>query len=399
MVCDADLDALAALIDGSLLRQTDDGRFFMLETVREYALEQLERSRGAEAVGGRHATYYLGVAEAAEPELKAGARQAGWLERLDREHDNLRSALACFSARGEIDFELRLAAALGRFWYLRGYLDEGSRSLKDALAKGSDTPARLRAKTLTGATYIALARGDSERAKRFAQERLILYRELGDPGGVAEAVNDLAWAASVEGEWERAIALEEESSELFRAAGDAWGLAVSLNNLGSLAGVLGDYERGIALCTESAAIARTIGDMHLEATALCSTGYTHLHADEPSAAAPTLHESLRLAAEIGERAVIYRCLNGLAAVSLAGGDLKRAACLLAAAEAVAETSSASLDPSERELHERTVSALHDHLADEFLRTAWTAGRAMTLDDAIAYADERLAQPAQSEPST
>lgn len=173
--------------------------------------------------------------------MKAGSRQAEWLDRLDREQDNLRSALAHLRACRDAKLELRLAAALGRFWYLRGHLEEGRRSLEHALENDRGAPGRLGAKALTGATYVALAAGDAARGARLANERLILYRRLDDGAGVAEAVNDLAWAASIEGEWKRARELEEETVELFRAAGDDWGLAVSLNNLGAVVGVLGDH--------------------------------------------------------------------------------------------------------------------------------------------------------------
>jgi predicted ATPase/class 3 adenylate cyclase len=182
-IAGADLDALASLVDNSLLRRSRAERFFMLETIREYALGLLDQSPEAAPIPQRHAEYFLGLAEAAAPELKKGERQATWLRRLDEEHGNLRAALMFFTGRGELELQLRLAAALGRFWYLRGHLAEGKWWLGDALAKGGDQPARLRAKALTGATYIALARGIRRKEKSSPNSGSISTARWGRPRG------------------------------------------------------------------------------------------------------------------------------------------------------------------------------------------------------------------------
>src|SRR5437867_1071258 len=131
------LDGISSLIDKSLLRQTEgpDGepRFLMLETIREYALERLAESGEVETLHGRHAQYFLRMAEAAEPELR-GPQQVLWLETLEREHDNLRAALRWALDRREVETALRLAAALPRFWFGHGYLSEGRRWLNEALS-------------------------------------------------------------------------------------------------------------------------------------------------------------------------------------------------------------------------------------------------------------------------
>jgi predicted ATPase/class 3 adenylate cyclase len=395
-IAEADLDALASLLDNSLLRRARGERFFMLETIREYALRQLEQSPEAAPIPQRHAEYFLGLTEAAEPELKKGDRQARWLRRLDEEHANLRAALVFFTSRGELEVQLRLAAALGRFWYLRGHLAEGKRWLDDALAKGGDQPAWLRAKALTGATYIALARGDPAEGKRFATQRLTLYRALGESAGVAEALNDLAWAAALEGDLAHAEKLEEEASDLFLAAGDAWGLAVSLNNLAGLAWGTGDYKRALAMSAESEVLARELGDKHLAATALSNGAWAHLKAGKVEDSGRLSRESLVLAQEIGDMAVVCRCLEALAAVFLSNSDGERAARILGRAEALAEATGISLEPAERELHDQMLEELRHRLPETTVREAWSEGAAMTLEQVLAEAAGPPTEPAVRE---
>ena len=395
-IAEADLDALASLLDNSLLRRARGERFFMLETIREYALRQLEQSPEAAPIPQRHAEYFLGLTEAAEPELKKGDRQARWLRRLDEEHANLRAALVFFTSRGELEVQLRLAAALGRFWYLRGHLAEGKRWLDDALAKGGDQPAWLRAKALTGATYIALARGDPAEGKRFATQRLTLYRALGESAGVAEALNDLAWAAALEGDLAHAEKLEEEASDLFRAAGDVWGLAVSLNNLAGLAWGTGDYKRALAMSAESEVLARELGDKHLAATALSNGAWAHLKAGKVEDSGRLSRESLVLAQEIGDMAVVCRCLEALAAVFLSNSDGERAARILGRAEALAEATGISLEPAERELHDQMLEELRHRLPETTVREAWSEGAAMTLEQVLAEAAGPPTEPAVRE---
>src|SRR5205823_3402896 len=130
-VADADLDTLQSLVDKSLLRHTHE-RFWMLETIREYAIERLEESGEAEELRRRHSEHFLALAEEAYPNLRGSPKE--WLGRLEREHDNLRSALDGLEAAGETQPALRLAGALFRFWYLRGHFPEGRTRLERLLA-------------------------------------------------------------------------------------------------------------------------------------------------------------------------------------------------------------------------------------------------------------------------
>ena len=174
-VCDADLDVLQSLVDKSLVRVRAGDRFWMLETIREYAAERLEHRGDAETMRQRHADYFLSLAEEAEPHL-TGADQAPWLERLEAEHDNFRLCLDSLRRADRGGEELRLVGALMRFWYVRGHLREGSSRCEDALA-AHDDQSQPRLKALFGAALLAHRLGDYQRAEALHQERLVLARD------------------------------------------------------------------------------------------------------------------------------------------------------------------------------------------------------------------------------
>jgi predicted ATPase/DNA-binding SARP family transcriptional activator len=204
------LDLLSRLVDKSLVvsEATGDGgvRYRMLEPVRQYAQERLEESGEGDALRGRHAAFFLALAEVAESKL-VEPDQVSWFERLEREHDNLRAALRNALDRGKVEPGLRVGGAIWRFWYARGHLSEGRRWLEEALAQPGTAPAR--AKALRGAGALAWAQGDYARAETLFEESLALRRELGDRQGVAEAINGLASVARDRGEYARARALFE----------------------------------------------------------------------------------------------------------------------------------------------------------------------------------------------
>ena len=259
---EAVLPALWALAEKSLLRApehiADEPRFAMLETVRDYALEQLAAHGETEVLRGHHAALYVALAEQAEPQLE-GPEQVAWVARLEREHDNLRAALTWAmedgAERGVLG--LRLAAALWRFWYLRGHLSEGRRWLEGMLATGGACRRPGRGlgygarRALQGAGALAYAQGDYAQATLWLEESLALCRARDDTRGSAAALNRLGLVAANQGQYARAIALYEESLALKREMGDTRGIALTLDNLGKVAHAQGDYGRATALYAES----------------------------------------------------------------------------------------------------------------------------------------------------
>jgi predicted ATPase len=190
------LDGLESLLNKSLLRQREDSegqpRFYMLETIREYAREKLEESGEADELRSRHAEYFVRLAERAEPQLR-GADQGYWCARLRSEQDNLRNALAWALAGAGPEWGLRLVGALRDFWYYEGHIVEGLQWTKRALEEADDMPAALRAKALNTAGWLAFARGSYEWGKVWTGQALSLYRELGDKVNTAWAITNAPW--------------------------------------------------------------------------------------------------------------------------------------------------------------------------------------------------------------
>ena len=256
-VVEANLDTLQSLVDKSLLRYSEE-RFWMLETIREYATGRLEEFEEAEAVRGRHAEYFLRLAEEAEPHL-TGTQPAPWLARLEAEHDNFRLALDSLRRAGLGAQELGLVGALMRFWYVRGYLREGLSRCEEALAAHDDqSPSRLKA--LFGASLLAHRLGDYPSAYALTQERLALARRLEDTEGVASSVIGLGMSAQGLGDYEQAAAAYTEGAELARGGGYTWFLAIALSNLADLSLEQGDYGQARAGFEESLELFREVGD-------------------------------------------------------------------------------------------------------------------------------------------
>jgi predicted ATPase/class 3 adenylate cyclase len=437
---DAGEGAQSLLAKGLLRRQEEEGaeegpRFYMLETIREYAAERLEESGETEAIRGPHAEHYLGLAEEAEPELR-GAHQLGWFERLEAEHDNLRAALSWAIEGGRTDTALRLGGALWWFWLVQGHLSEGRRWLEEALAKDdgrqagssarSSARSSVRAKALIGAGRLLLEQSDLERATALLEEGVELLRGVGHKGGLADALDNLGIARAYGGDLERAKALFEESVELFREAGDGWGVAEVLNNLALTAGLQGEKEqvmalheeslrirrelgdeRGIAmslgnlaaeamrrgdsegaaqLCEEGLPLARGLGDKGLTAMHLGNLGVAILDQGDPERATELLAEAIAIGHELGDTYHLHGGLMNLAQAAGAAGEALREARLFGAAQGLRESAGMSLLELEaREDLERPVATARSQVEEEAWERAWEEGRAMDLDEAISYA--------------
>ena len=367
------LEGLESLVDKSLVRQdalSGEPRFSMLETIREFGLEQLEATGELAAASARHAATFLELAEVAEPHLRA-AGQSEWLPRLELEHDNLRAALA-WSLRGGGDpvVGARLVAALWWFWYVHGHLTEGRAWLEEALPAATS---ELRLRALDGAGSLAHAQGDYDRAtERYGEllrlareagdvygaarglgclglvaqyrgddarmaalheEALPLFRQLGDRWNVAWSLGFLGAAAHRAGDDARAVALHEESLALLRGVGDGWGMARALYNLGLIAQELGAYGRAAALHEEGLSLARGLGDKRRIARQYGCLAQVARARGELAAALDLWRESLVLRRDLGDRRGVVECLEGLASVAAGSGDRERAARLYGAAAA------------------------------------------------------------------
>ena len=357
-------------------------RVALLETLREYGLEQL-KERGEEAATSlAHAWYYLRLAEQAESELR-GPKQEAWLARLELEHANLRSALHWTLMAHEGELALRLGAALWRFWYLHAYFGEGRRWLEHVLADAegegplpADDPlatsqarSRPRASVLAGAGILACLQGDYLRAAMLLDRSIEIARRLDDRWLLAATLNDRGHVAHDQGDDRRATELFEEGLALYRSLDDSWGIAVLLGNLGSifqeqgrygravgmyaesltlfrqvgdrsyvasaniilgmLLGLQGSYQRATALCREGLELYRDIDDPYGEAESLQSLGIlTYWQGGKSRQAKVLLEASLRPFRRQGDALNIGVSLEGLGNIACASGSVKDARVLL-----------------------------------------------------------------------
>ncbi len=325
-------ETLASLVDKSLVRQRDgaDGepRFGQLETIREYALEQLEKRGELEQMRRRHAERLLELVEAAEPELTR-ENQAMWLDRLDEENDNIRAALAWATGAGEIEIALRLAGALVRFWSTRGLMREGRSRLAEALAaSGSVAPAVL-AKAHFAAGYAAVGEGDFLQARADFEASLEHARNASDERAEGSALAQLAWLAMASGD-DRARELAESSAELAERAGDKLTASGAVTTLADLAVAEGNREEAIQLYERGLALRRALGDQRLVANSLVGLGRAQLLQGDYPRATALLEEALTLARRVKDTWVASVALGNLARVLLcADGDRVRVNMLLA----------------------------------------------------------------------
>jgi predicted ATPase/DNA-binding SARP family transcriptional activator len=380
-VCNASLDGIATLIDESLVER-DGERMRMLETIREYALEELAEDEEAQAVRRRHAERFLRLAES-EPVPE----QAAWLAELDAERDNLRSALSWSLDSGEHGLGLRLAAALWEFWWVRGHLSEGRSWLDEALALSADEPPELRARALHAAASLATRQGDYDHAATLSEESLALWEELGDAPGTARALLSLGTVAAEQGDHERAIALSERAAELYQESGDRRGNALAVSNLGGIALERGEYAKASELSEQAYGLFAELEDSEGMALALVNQGFAALSEHRYERSLALLREALRRLAELEFKDVIGYCFEGLAAVLVLTGRAEEAAKLLGAAEALRESLGVDLAPAEQATHAETVGAVRAGLGEERFSAAWRQGKELALDEAIAYALE------------
>lgn len=319
------VDLLSRLVDKSLVTAEETNgtrRYWLLDTVRAYAGEKLAVARETPAVRDRHAAWYRGLAEQAELHLDAPDRR--WMDRLEAEHENIRAALDATVTPGGGEDALRFAAALQRFWHIRGYWTEGRRWLEAALAASPGAPPALRAKALGRTAMLAQRQGDYRRARALAEDGLGLYRTLADPRGMATILNVLGNIAYAQGDYQAARELHETGLARGREAGDKFSIAASLANLAIVADHLGLYDRAAAWCRDSLTIFREIGDQRGTAFALSFLGTLASDQGDHAAARPLLEESLSLQRQLGDRVGMANTLVGLGLVAREQGDLDTA---------------------------------------------------------------------------
>ncbi|HEY3522310.1 MAG TPA: tetratricopeptide repeat protein [Candidatus Limnocylindrales bacterium] len=420
------LDILSRLVDKSLVvadTAADEARYRMLETIREYARDRLIESGEAEAILRRHRDWFLALVEKAAPEFFRGVESATWLERLDREHDNLRAALQWSTDEvDEAPTALQLAAGLWRFWEIRGHIAEGRSWLERALAATDGEISARRADAYTGAGILAFMQGDHEAAHGFHEQSLALHRRVGDYAGIAYAANNLANAALLSGDfaaarrlyepglaWARAqgnvrplgfalvnmaeaVALDgepelarqqyEEGVEVFRSMGDRWGEAFALDSLAVTLERQGGHAEAERLHGQALAISRELGDQRGIARALTHLGDVASRTNDRRTAKRLYLESFEIRRALGDQAGKASAIEKIAGV-VAADDARGAAILLGSAEAVRDSIRAPVPPTVRVEYEACRDSVRGLLGEAAFEEARAEGRRLTPGAALA----------------
>ncbi len=312
----------------SLLNRSQDDRFRMLPMVQGYMGVELTEvpelgystmGREEKTLRGRHAAYYLALAEEAEPHL-TGPEQGTWLARVEAEHGNLRTALDWALGAGQIEMALRLGGALGYFWLMRGYVSEGRQSLEAALTSYGEGAVAPRAEALYWAGALARLQGDYPAARSSFDKSLALFQELENEEGTARVINDLGEVLRFRGDYADARSLLEESLARARAGGDQRGTARALTHLGLLAEEMQDYVMARAHHNESLELSRELKDEAGVAACWNNLGLVEESEGNYSRAQVLYEESLRLRRRLKDQRGIALALGDLGEVHRLQGD-------------------------------------------------------------------------------
>lgn len=392
------VERIGELVDQSLVR-FDEGasepRFAMLETIREYAGEMLAGRGDAEATADRHAAAMLELAQLAAPEL-AGASQRTWLERLEREHDNMRAALDRSIARPDPALGARLAAALWRFWQQRGYLNEARARFELLAAQGWTLEPIDQARFDEAYGGIAYWQSDQSTSARFYDEALRIWRELGDKREIANALYNRAYADMIEIMEGRATTLPpgstspllDEALAIYRELGDTGGEGNILWGLGSLAYFTSDAETAESWYRQSLELHRTAGNRTMEAWSLHMLGLSMVGKRDFSGAIEIGRHALRHFYESGDVSGVTLSLDDLALSALGTGDAERAGRLWGAARSLQQKTGTGLADYVEQMQQLFgVPTPKDALPAEDLARLAAEGARMSLDEIVAYALE------------
>jgi predicted ATPase/class 3 adenylate cyclase len=382
-VTETDLEELAALIDWSLVKPSGEGRFFMLETIREFAAELLEEDVDHERFHDLHLGFFLRLVEEAEREV-TGPQQAEWYRRLTSEQDNIREALEYACERRDAERGQLLAGSIWRFWMSHGYVDEAARWYERVLVLGESSP-RARARALFGSGNVAETRTDMKLAVALFEQAIDLFRategSADDTRWLVISLTRVALDSTELGDLEKGKDLSAEALALARRTGDARGEAVILSNMAHQLTVEGDAAGAEELIARALVGFRTVGDVYGVAGAHSDLALHAVGRGDIDAAAEHLRECLPLSASIGDALTLVHSLSIACAVALARGRDEACARLCSATEALCASNGFELYALEREVMDDTTEAVRARLGGRFT-AEWSAGSALELEGAV-----------------
>jgi predicted ATPase/serine/threonine protein kinase len=428
------LDGMASMLDKSLAQQVEqvdnETRFFMLSTIREYALERLVDSEDEFATRRAHAAYYLVLAEEGAEDMAAHPE---WLDRFEVEHDNFRLAIDYLIKTGDADWGLRIGAALFRFWETREHLTEGRDAIVRVLAlKGAAARPKLRARLLFAAAVLAGEQGDYGSAQKMFEDSLAtcvelndnrgvavalnalavitrdrgeidaasllfercvaIWKDLGDPADIARALSNLASVMKSQGEYERASSLYDECLTMFRKVGDGAGVAWTLNYQGDVAREKADFVAARSFCEQSLSEFRQLRDSWGIASTLSDLASLSCDQGNNAEARRLYGESIKVFQELGHKRGIARALECLAVSAAAQSNAEQSLHLAGAAAALRQRLGAPLTPAEQPRLEKALEFARRTLGNAAGLTVWMEGWAMPVEQAVREALNCDAEP-------
>ncbi|HEX6506063.1 MAG TPA: helix-turn-helix domain-containing protein [Chloroflexota bacterium] len=390
-VCDLDgsadvLDGVRTLVESSLIFPIDEAseepRYRMLDTIREYAAEQLAAAGERETARTRHAWYYVRLAEEAEPALQ-DRDQGHWYPRLEREHDNFGAAFDWLLESGDVEAALRLAGALWRFWQRHGDVQEGRRRLEEGLTRAGNASEGVRMKALWGASWLAHHAGDYTRNRSLSAEHLALARRQNDALAIRNALTGLGMSMLAEGSYADAVVVLQEALDVCTPLGNIWHVATSHLNLGTSVMLSGDLTRAAGLFEQALALYAQRGDDVFAARAMQYSGYVALLRGDHAHAEDLFERGTRALFGLEEKMGVADGLEALAAVRAAAGDLREAGRLVAAATVLREAIGVPPPPFLRMVWQPYVTRAEQLLGASAWTVACAEGRTMQLHQAVA----------------
>jgi predicted ATPase len=393
-VCRADADTLQSLLDKSLVRRriTQFGaRYWMLETIRDFAVEQLERLPSRVELQERHAEAFASLARRADPQLRRGPGQQEWGDRIAEDFDNVRAAVR-FGLEHAPQLAARIIGNLGFFFWLRGGFAEARLWVDETLARSEELADSQVGRVHECGAIVCERMGDTAAESDHANDAYAAFVRAGDEQGMADALRERGKAVPWGPDNTTAAAIYAELATLAERIGDSWNGAIALNNLGDLALKAGDWTTAVELCARSSDIRTKLGDRWGSALALTNVATAKLQMGEVEGAAATLERALRESLAVGATMVVSMCIDTAVLIAAARSEYRHVAVLIGAANRVREELGATREHFEQSLFSRSLEESRAALGDETFAAEVERGATLSVEDAGNAVLDGLADP-------
>jgi predicted ATPase/class 3 adenylate cyclase len=389
-VCGADADTLQSLLDKSLVRRRTSPfgtRYWMLETIRDFAVEQFESLPSRVDLQERHAEAFASLARRADPQLRRGPGQQEWGDRIAEDFDNVRAAVR-FGLEHAPELAARIIGNLGFFFWLRGGFTEARLWVDESLARSGGLSDSLVGRVHECGAIVCERMGDTAGESGHANDAYAAFVRAGDEQGTADALRERGKAA----DHATAAAIYGELATLAERIGDRWNGAIALNNLGDLALQAGDWGRAVELCTRSRDIRTELGDRWGSALSLANVASARLQMGEVEGAAATLERALRESLAAGATTVVSMCIDTAVLIAAARREYHDVAVLIGAADRTQEELGSARGHFEQALFSQSLEESRAALGEETFAAEVERGATLSVEDAGRAVLDVLADP-------